>query len=386
MLGVVRRLLVLVSVIVFADTMLFAAIIPLIPVFADDHGLSKLEAGLLVGAYGAGAMIGGIPAGIMASRVGPRRTVVIGLLALAVATVAFAFSSSPLELGATRLAQGLASAVTWAGALAWLTLGTPRARRGQTLGTAFSFAVLGFIIGPAVGALGELTSIRGTFVVIAASGSVVLAIAAALSPAGPRDVTHPDALRRAFRDVGFLAAVWLTLVPALFFGLLDVLVPLSLDDAGWGTVAIAVTFIGAGLVEVALAPVFGRISDRRGRLYPIRAALALLAVIALGCRARPTAPVLVVLLVVGGLTRGERAYYTPGIALVSDRAEANHMPQTLAFGVMNTAWAIGAMTGPAAGGALAEATGDAAPYVLCAAIAIATVLVVDRAGLTPRPA
>jgi len=34
------------------------------------------------------------------------------------------------------------------GALAWLTLSAPRARRGQTLGTAFGFAVLGFIVGP----------------------------------------------------------------------------------------------------------------------------------------------------------------------------------------------------------------------------------------------
>ena len=69
-----RRLLILVSVVVFADTMLFSAIIPLLPVFVDDYGLSKLEAGLLVGAYGAGAMIGGIPAGLLATRIGPKRS------------------------------------------------------------------------------------------------------------------------------------------------------------------------------------------------------------------------------------------------------------------------------------------------------------------------
>jgi len=89
----VRRLLILVSVVVFADTMMFAAIIPLIPVFADDYGLSKLQAGLLVGAYGAGAMIGGIPAGLLAARIGPNRTVVLGLAALALASVAFALAA-----------------------------------------------------------------------------------------------------------------------------------------------------------------------------------------------------------------------------------------------------------------------------------------------------
>ena len=113
----------------------------------------------------------------------------------------------------------------------------------------------------------------------------------------------------------------------------DVLVPLALDESGWGTVAIAATFIGAGLVEVALGPVIGGISDRRGRLYPIRAALTLLAVVAVAF-AIVTPAALIALLVVGA-SLAAAGIYSPGIALVSDRAEANEMPQTLAFGVMN---------------------------------------------------
>ena len=378
-----KRLLILVSVVVFADTMMFAAIIPLIPLFADDYGLSKLQAGLLVGAYGAGAMIGGIPAGLLAARIGPKRTVVLGLAALALASVAFAFGGSPTVLGLTRFAQGLASAVTWSGALAWLTLSTPRARRGQTLGTAFGFAVLGFIVGPAIGAVAELTSVEAVFGGIAVLLGLV-ALTAASFPAGRREVQHPQALRRALRDIGFLAAVWLTLVPALFFGVLDVLVPLSLDDSGWGAVAIAATFVGAGLVEVALASRIGAISDRLGRLYPIRLGLVLVAVVALGFAILTAAPAIVIL--VAGASLAASAIYAPGIALVSDRAEANGMPQTLAFGLMNTAWAIGAMTGPAAGGALADAVGDPAPYVICAVIALLTLPLLNRSVLEPGPA
>ena len=189
------------------------------------------------------------------------------------------------------------------------------------------------------------------------------------------------------RDVGFLAAVWLTLVPALFFGLLDVLVPLSLDASGWGTIAIAATFIVAGLVEVALAPVDRRHQRPPWAPLPDPAALALLAVVALALRDRHAGTYLVALLVAGA-SLAASGIYTPGIALVSDRAEANQMPQTLAFGVMNTAWAVGAMIGPAAGGALADAIGDPAPYLVCAALALATLLVVDPADGTaaPRPA
>ena len=95
-------------------------------------------------------------------------------------------------------------------------------------------------------------------------------------------------------------------------------------------------------------PRIGGISDRRGRLYPIRIGLVLVAVVALGFAILTAAPALVIL--VAGASLAASAIYAPGIALVSDRAEANGMPQTLAFGLMNTAWAIGAMTGPAAGG------------------------------------
>jgi len=206
----------------------------------------------------------------------------------------------------------------------------------------------------------------------------LIALWATAFPAARREGHDPNALGRAFRDVGFLAAVWLTLVPALFFGLLDVLVPLSLDASGWGAVAIAATFVAAGLVEVALAPVVGGISDRRGRLYPIRAGLVLLAVVALGFALVTEALVVVVLVAAASLAAS--GIYAPGTALVSDRAEANRMPQALAFGVMNTAWAIGAMTGPAAGAALAEAVGDPAPYVICSVMALGTLLLVGRAG------
>ena len=65
-----RRLLLLVAVLVFVDTMLFAALTPLLPHFAHEFGLSKTRAGALVAAYAAGALIGGLPGGFAAARLG----------------------------------------------------------------------------------------------------------------------------------------------------------------------------------------------------------------------------------------------------------------------------------------------------------------------------
>jgi MFS family permease len=378
----VRRLVIVISAIVFLDAMLFGALIPLLPGYVDDFGLTKLQAGLLLGAFGAGSVIGGVPGGILAGRVGSRNTVAVGLLLLGAATFALAFAGSPAAIGVTRFVQGFASTLTWAGALSWLTVSTPRAIRGQLLGTVFGIAVLGAIIGPMVGALAEIAGIRRSFIGI---GIVALALAGAarLQARPPVEPVQSNALRRAVADPGFVAGLWLNLLPAFFFGVLDVLAPLALHAGGYGAVAIAAVFLLAGLIETALNPLLGRLSDRRGRLLPIRWALA--ASIAVGIAlALAEAPLVIAgLAVAAAVSFG--GFYTPGMALVSDRAEVAGLAQGLAFGVMNSAWALGALVGPTVGGALADATSDAAPYLLCSALCALTLAAIVR-RLHPRGA
>ena len=158
-----RGLLLLVSSIIFVDAMLFTALTPLVPGYADEFDLSKLGAGLLVAAFGAGALLGGIPGGIVAARFGPKHAVVGGLVLLAVASFAFALAGGAVALALARFVQGFSSTVTWAGALAWVSATTPRERRGEALGFAFGAAVAGAIIGPMFGGAADAIGIRTSF-------------------------------------------------------------------------------------------------------------------------------------------------------------------------------------------------------------------------------
>lgn len=364
-----RRLVVFVSVVVFVDAMLFGALAPLVPGYADEFGLSKSGAGLLAGAFGAGALLGGVPGGLAAARWGARRSVVAGLVLLAAACFAFALGGNVWTLGVARFVQGASSTVTWAGALTWLTVATPRNRRGELLGTAFGAAVFGAIVGPVFGAGAELVGIRVTF---AAVGTVALGLCAwaATRPAPAHEQPRPARIRDALRDRRFLGGLWLNTLPALLFGVMVVLVPLSLDEVGWSALAIGLVFLASGLVETIVNPLLGRFSDRRGRLLPIRAALlaSVLVAVAFAFASRPA--VLVVLVALAAVSFG--GFYTPGMALVSHRAESVGLSQALGFGVMNSAWALGNMTGPAAGGRLADLGGDALPYLLAAALCLLT--------------
>jgi MFS family permease len=63
----------------------------------------------------------------------------------------------------------------------------------------------------------------------------------------------------------------------------------------------------------------------------------------------------------------------------------------MAFGFMNAAWAVGAVIGPAVGGAIASSTGDWSPFLIAGAacaLALAAVLRFGRlgaAGASSRP-
>jgi MFS family permease len=360
-----RRLLLLVAVLVFVDTMLYAALTPLLPHFAHQLGLSKLRAGILVAAYPAGALVGGLPGGAAAARLGARRAVIVGLVGMGLASLGFALADSFWSLFAARFVQGLGSAFTWAGAFSWLLAASPRDRRGQLIGSAMGAAVFGALFGPVIGAAAALAGRTVIFAALAGLSVVLIAATLRLEPAA---IEHPSAaaIGRALRDYRFGAGLGLMALASLLFGILSVLGPLRLSAAGWGAAAIGAVWLTGAALETVGSPLVGRLIDRRGKLLPVRVALVLSVALALGLAAGPRPLVYATLIVISAAAFG--VLFTPAFVLIADGAEHVALPQGMAFGFMNAAWAIGAFVGPAAGGAIASATGDWIPFVLGAAL------------------
>ena len=152
-----RRLLILASSIVFLDTVFFAAIVPLLPTYAEEFGLTKTDAGILAAAYPAGTFLGALPGGWLTARIGVRPTVVVGLTTLIVSSLVFAFANSIVLLDLARFVQGLGGAASWAGAVGWLVGSAPRERRGELIGSAMAAAIVGALGGPVLGAAAVAT-------------------------------------------------------------------------------------------------------------------------------------------------------------------------------------------------------------------------------------
>jgi MFS family permease len=382
----VRPLLLLTSAVVLVDTLFFAALTPLLPHYADSLGLDKAGAGVLAAAYPAGTFVGAVPSGLVAARVGAKPTVIVGLSLVGVCTILFGIADQAWQLDLARFAQGLASSFSWTGALAWLVASAPADRRGRLIGNAFAAAVVGALFGPVIGGIASVAGIGLTFGAVAVA-SFGLVAWAAVTPAEPEQ--EPQGVRYlvdALRDRRMLFGAWFVVLPALLFGTVSVLAPLRFAELGFGSVAIGAVFLVAAACEAVNNVQLGRLSDRYGPVAPLVGGLIASIVVATLLPWPDNRFALAVLVVAAGLAFG--TFFTPGMTLVSNLADARGLRFGWSFALLNIAWAPGQALGAAGAGALAHATSDAVPYLALAGICALTLAVLwhsrESTGSTTR--
>lgn len=378
-----RRLLVFVCAVVLLDTAFYAVVAPLLPQLSAELGLTKAQAGVLTGAYAAGTLVGALPMGLLASRIGPRRVLLLGLVLLAASSVTFGIVREIVVLDIARFAQGIGGACSWAGAMAWLLQASPASRRGELIGTAVGSAIAGAFLGPVLGAVASVIGQAVTFVGVAVL-ALGLGVVAWRAPAPPRgEVQTLGDVRRALASPPVRLAAWLVVLPALSSSALSVLVPLRLAELGLVQLAIAGVFLVAAGGEAIVSPVVGRLSDRRGRLLPVTIGLAAATVLVAVLPWPGVGWVVAAAFVVSTMALG--TFWAPAMAMLSDHAEATGLQEGPALGLVNLAWAAGATVGAVGGGFVASRTSDAVPLLLLSGLCALTLVGVARSARRPLP-
>src|SRR6185437_2234107 len=316
--------------VVFLDALLMFAIVPLLPGYVRDLHLSKTEVGLVVGIYSGAVLVGSVPVGYLAARVGARGLTIFGVALLAVATFGCAFAGGFWALLAARTGQGLSSAVSWTAGMAWLSEASEPNVRGRVLGTAMSFATVGTLVGPVIGGvLGGAYGLRAPFILLGLV-TVMLTVVVARAPAGPA-APEPVGVGELVRSVGGSR----TMVAALSVMLL-----------------------------VAVVSIVG------------------MAAVVAGLAAAPSALVLAVLFVAATLPISGQ--YAVGFPLCAEGADGAGLAHASVFGLLNLVWGAGFLIGPAAGAALAQATSDRLTYAVLVLMSLAVAVALRPLALSYR--
>jgi MFS family permease len=276
-------------------TLLFSigegAIIPIIPIAADNLGASLAIAGLVAAVLTIGELFGNIPSGWLIARVG-ERPAMIGAAALSVVgLVICVIAPNPLALSFGIFFIGLSAAVFSLARHAFMTSFVPIAYRARALSTLGGTFRLGYFIGPFItAAVIHLTGVATSAFwihVVACVGSAIVLItlpdptktfgAVATVRLAGREMREGEALVEQesaglFRTIYNSRAVLSQLgLGAALIGALrasrQVILPLWAVSIGLTDTNTALIIGIAGAVDFALFYAGGQIMDRWGRLW-----------------------------------------------------------------------------------------------------------------------
>ena len=382
---VLRDLVLPVYVPSVAGTLGIGMLVPVLPLYLRDIGMSFSEVAVVLGAVGVGAMIGGIPSGSIMARHDERVLMVISLIAMAATTAVFGLTAALAALVALRFAYGVGNIALRLSRQTYVAERVAAGARGRALsliGGSFRFSLL---VGPPLGGyLADTIGFAWTFLVTGVVTAAGLAGAADRvwgSPApGTPTVQRVPLLAALWRYRGVLAKAGMAsgLVIAVRQGRY-VALPLIAAELDLSLTAIGgLLAIGTG-ADLLLFPVAGYLMDRYGRLHAIVPSFLLVTVGLVILGFADTAAEIALAGAVMGVGNGIGAGTM--LTMASDLAPGEARGQVLSgLAVLQD---TGSLLGPLIVGVAADAAGvGASAFALAAVMVLASAWLVIVVGET----
>jgi len=382
-----RRVVWGLNIVAFSWSVGLGAAVPVIPLLAMQLQDNIALAGLVITMGGAGRLTVSYATGFMLDKFGRRRVALVGVTIRMIFSFAEGLSPTYLALVGSRFMSGVGTAI-WGTGLATITADiSTRANRGSITGGRQGYMHLGQIIGPVVGAAawGATGDIRVPFMINGVSKLICLIVflflmveTRSLSADGesapapkPRPVASDAgpklgwvAIWGAVFASGFILVLAGLFAAGLFrAAVTDTLLPVFMRNElglGQSTLGAALSAIGAG--GLAAAFVGGRMADRWSVGFVMVPGAALLA---LGMLMLTTGPSAFAIIAIGVLLGAGSTLLHVGTNVfaidISPRGSRGRF-----FGQTQAAMHSAALVGPIIVGALADAAGFSASFLLLA--------------------
>jgi MFS family permease len=367
-----RRLAVLWST-VFVDQMGFGIVVPILPLYAQKFGASAFEAGLMLAIYSLAQWTTSTWWGRLSDRIGRKPVIVAAAIGGCAGFLVIGSANALWIVLAGRALLG-SFGVGMQTAQAWVADTTPPEERGRALAVLSGVGFIGFIAGPAVGALAILVGgMRLAFFASAACAAanallaaLVLPRAAPVAPTRTRSVAGWRLVAPCL-VVAFVLTYAFSGLEATFALFTKAELSFAPSDNGWMFAAMSVV---AACTQIFIV---GRLSERVSE--PRRVALGL-AMLGLGVACVPLGSLAALLGATAVLAVGYAITSSSLVAWVSRRAPPERQGELL--GLTQSVSAFARIAGPGVGGLAFDHLGHGAPFHVAAALIAAVALATAR--------
>ncbi|HEX2345623.1 MAG TPA: MFS transporter [Gaiellaceae bacterium] len=348
------------------ETLVWIAIIPLAPTFADEFALSGVETGMILASSSLAALVVALPLGVLADRFGARRVTIASACLFTLATLGQGLADEFPTLLAARLAFGIAFGALWGAGASWLSDSLSEERRTGALALATTVAGLGFTIGPALaGVLADRYETGTPFLVLAIAAA---AVTAALFVTAPPATAHApqqrlrEALRLARADELVLAGIAIIVLIGLVGGGVNLLVPLQLRENAVSAAKIGLLFSVASAVYTVVSAGVARLGARSAtlRVGGYAALLTGISFLLVLTSSSTVAAVAFVLVRAPPWSTMDTIIYP----LAAAGAHRSAIGRGSVMGLVMLGWAAASTVGPLLAGGIADAAGKRAAYVV----------------------
>ena len=252
-----------------------------IPLYVADLGASKAVIGVVVGCHAAGLLAADLPAGLLVSRLGTRRSMSLGLLGMAAAFGLTSMVSSVALFASLLFFAGFCSALVHVSQLTIMRHAMPDRTRGRALALVGGTARLAGVAAPVLG--GILVEREGYGAVFCVYASLLACACVLFLCLGPQRQARPhlrtegafSAVRRLARENRrvLLPAGSTLFVLTVLRASRRVLLPLWGYDMGLSPTAIGAVVSAGAAADVLLFPLGGILSDKKGRRWSLTACM-----------------------------------------------------------------------------------------------------------------
>lgn len=352
---------------------------PILPAIADDLSATQTEAELLFTSYLLVTGLAMLVTSWVSSRLGARRTLLIGLVLIVVFALAAALSGNVEAVIGFRAGWGLGNALFISTALATI-VGAASGGTSSAIVLYEASLGLGIAIGPLLGGLLGTVSWKGPFFGTAVLMAIAFVAITVLLSEDDRAFRQPTRLSAPIRALANPALATLA-AAALFYNIgFFVLLAYSPFPLGLSAIGLGFTFFGWGLsvavTSVWVAPLLTARMPRTRVLYTVLPLLGL-DLVAAGVFI-DTVPALIASIVVGGLLLG-----ILNTVLTESVMEATDLPRSVASSAYSSVRFLGGAAAPPLATELARLAFPAMPYYVAAGSVViaAVIILVGRRAL-----